>query len=147
MDFTLKRIRYSLTKEQVEKVMEGVSPEEIREHCVEIGGVLFPVKQVLSVALRLQKLDFTSMDARNILSRLGFEFKNPLSETEQSKNSRTRNVRRNELIGFNVLKLANEDPTFKSDLKARLKSIRLTHQDSMVFELPEGATLDYLIRP
>ncbi len=147
MDFTLKRIRYSLTKEQVEKVMKGVSPEEIREHCVEIGGVLFPVKQVLSVALRLQKLDFTSMDARNILSRIGFEFKNPLSETEQSKNSRTRNVRRNELIGFNVLKLANEDPTFKSDLKARLKSIRLTHQDSMLFELPEGATLDCLISP
>ena len=136
-----------MTKEQVEKVMKGVSPEEIREHCVEIGGVLFPVKQVLSVALRLQKLDFTSMDARNILSRIGFEFKNPLSETEQSKNSRTRNVRRNELIGFNVLKLANEDPTFKSDLKARLKSIRLTHQDSMLFELPEGATLDCLISP
>ena len=147
MEFTLKRVRYSLKKEQVEKIMRGVSPEEIREHCVEIGGILFPVKQVLSVALGLQKLDFTSMDARNILSRLGFEFKNPLSQTEQSKNSRTRNIRRNELISFNVLKLANEDPSFKSDLKAHLKKIRLTHQDSMLFELSEGATLDCLIRP
>ena len=139
-----KRIRYSLTKEQVKKAMKGVFPEAIREHCVEIDGILFPVKQVLAIALGLQKLDFTSMDARNILSRLGFEFKSPLSQAEQNKISRTQSSKRYELIGYNVLKLANEDKDFKKDLMARLKNIRLTPHDAMLFELPQGATLDDL---
>jgi hypothetical protein len=146
MEFTLKRNRYSLTKEQVEKVMEEVSPEEVREHGVEINGIVFPVKQVLSISLGLPRLDFTSMDARNILSRLGFSFRNTVSPSEQIQISKKRNLRRYELIGFNVLKIADTNPNFKESLKDCLNGCRLTPQDSHLFELPKGSTLKDLIR-
>jgi 5-methylcytosine-specific restriction protein B len=61
-----------LEAQQVEADMHGVDPETVRLHAVEVGGRLYPVKQVLARATGLDRLDFTSAQARSILKRLGF---------------------------------------------------------------------------
>jgi len=73
MRFILRGKPYNLTKEDVERRMRGVSPEVIRKHYVVINGKKYPPKQVLNILLGIDRLDFTAMDARNILRRLGFE--------------------------------------------------------------------------
>jgi len=64
-----------LQPKQVEAAMREVDPETIRQHAVEVGGRLFPVKQVLARATGLDRLDFTSAQARSILKRLGFQLR------------------------------------------------------------------------
>lgn len=61
-----------LQPQQVEAAMSRVDPETIRQHAVEVDGRLYPVKQVLACATGLDRLDFTSAQARSILKRLGF---------------------------------------------------------------------------
>jgi 5-methylcytosine-specific restriction protein B len=73
--FILKRNAYEFTKEQVERELIGVEPEIIRQYYVEINGKKFPLKQVISHVLRLGKVEFTTMDAANIVRRLGFKIK------------------------------------------------------------------------
>ena len=73
MEFTMSGQQLVLTPEQVEAAMSGVDPETIRQHVVEVGGRSYPVKQVLACATGLDRLDFTSAQARSILKRLGFQ--------------------------------------------------------------------------
>lgn len=72
MEFTINGQLLELQREQVEGAMREVDPETIRQHAVEIGGRLFPVKQVLSCATGLDRLDFTSAQH---LKRLGFQLR------------------------------------------------------------------------
>jgi hypothetical protein len=62
----------TLTRSAVVDAMDGVTPESVRSHSVEIDGVLFPVKQVFAAATGLDRLDFTSAVARRHLLNLGF---------------------------------------------------------------------------
>jgi hypothetical protein len=56
------------------------TPEPVRKHYVEVGGKHFPPKQLLEQVLldkgfkdnEFNRLDFTTIDARSILKRLGF---------------------------------------------------------------------------
>ncbi len=64
---------YSLTHEQVTDAMRDVLPEPIQKHIVVIGGRDYPIEQVLAQVLHLSKLDFNTVQARNIVKRLGFE--------------------------------------------------------------------------
>jgi hypothetical protein len=73
--FILRGTAYELTKQEVEKKMIGVTPQVPRIYYVEINGMKYPPKQVLSKILKLGRVEFTTMDAANILRRIGFEIK------------------------------------------------------------------------
>jgi hypothetical protein len=53
--------------------MKGVPPEKIFKYYVEVNGEKYPPKQVLAKSLGLGRVEFTTMDASNILRRLGFK--------------------------------------------------------------------------
>jgi hypothetical protein len=76
--FTLKGRQCTLSKEDVEKMMSGVDPANGRNYFVVVNGRRYPAQQVLYLSLRgqlpgLSFLDFSSSDAGNILSQIGFE--------------------------------------------------------------------------
>ncbi len=78
MVFNLKDKQCHLSKEDVEKAMEGVEPLKGRHYFVVVNGRHYPVKQVLYVSLRgqvggLSVLDFSNAFANSVLSQLGFE--------------------------------------------------------------------------
>ena len=74
MRVTIRNKIYHIDKEDVEKKLTAVEPQEGRaRYFVEIGGKQFPIKQVLSEALNLLKPAFTTQEAFGILQRLGFE--------------------------------------------------------------------------
>lgn len=73
MEFTLSGQSLTLTKAAVVSALHGVSPEVVREHAVDIDGQLYPVKQVVALATGMDRLDFTSAQARSVLKRLGFD--------------------------------------------------------------------------
>ena len=73
MEFTLRGNICNLTRQDVEKTMNGVSPEQIKKYYVEVNGEKYPPKQVLAKCLGLGRVEFTTMDASNILRRLGFK--------------------------------------------------------------------------
>ena len=61
-----------LSRRDVESCIRGLSPEPIQRLAVEVGGTMYPVKQVFEAATGLDRLDFTSAVARRNLGRLGF---------------------------------------------------------------------------
>jgi len=73
MIFKLKGKSFNLEKEEVVKAMKNVEPERISKYYVEIHGRKYPIKQVIAQMLKVLRISFTSMDAYNILNRLGFE--------------------------------------------------------------------------
>jgi len=73
--FILRKTPYEFSKEDFERELIGLEPEVIRQYYVEINGKKFPPKQVIAHILRLGKVEFTTMDAANILRRLGFRLR------------------------------------------------------------------------
>jgi hypothetical protein len=73
MDFVVNGRPLSLTAEEVERRLHGVTPEPIQTHGVRIDATIYPVKQALSLATGLPRDDFTSQTARRLFSRLGLE--------------------------------------------------------------------------
>jgi hypothetical protein len=63
---------YELDSRGVQSALEGVLPEPIHEHFVVINGRCWPPKQVLALVTGLDRADFTTHQARRILTRLGF---------------------------------------------------------------------------
>ena len=61
-----------LSRQEVEACIQGLHPEPIQRHAVEVGGTTYPIKQVFEAATGLDRLDFTSAIARRNLGRLGF---------------------------------------------------------------------------
>ena len=80
MRFILRGEELELNSEDVESAAQGCGPEAIRKHYVEVDGKQFPPKQRLECVLKYKefkdnafnRLDFTTLDARSILRRLGF---------------------------------------------------------------------------
>jgi hypothetical protein len=64
--------QFQLDQVNVEHALDGALPEPLREHFVVVGGRRWPPKQVLALATGLDRADFTTHQARRILSRLGF---------------------------------------------------------------------------
>lgn len=64
--------RFSLDSRTVERKLEQVQPEPVREHYVVVRSRRYPPKQVLSELTGLDRADFTTHQARRILKRLGF---------------------------------------------------------------------------
>ena len=73
MRFILRGKAYDLAKVEVEEKMEGITPEVIHKYYVVVNGKNYPPKQVLGEILRLSRVEFTTMDATNVLRRLFFE--------------------------------------------------------------------------
>lgn len=73
--FTMDGRFFELRRSEVEKALVGVAPEPVRSHSVQIGGIWFPVKQVLEEATGVDRSDFISTAARRQLKKLGFPLK------------------------------------------------------------------------
>lgn len=69
---TVSGHQYSLDSEHVEAAVRGELPEPIQEHFVVINGRRWPPKQVLALVTGLDRADFTTHQARRVLTRLGF---------------------------------------------------------------------------
>jgi hypothetical protein len=63
---------FELSRSSVERSVETVEPEPIREHYVIVNGRRYPPKQVLAQVTELDRADFTTHQARAVLRRLGF---------------------------------------------------------------------------
>ena len=63
---------FTLDRETVEAAVEPLLPDPIREHYVVVGGRRFPPKQVVRAVTGVDLADFTTHQARRILTRLGF---------------------------------------------------------------------------
>lgn len=64
--------RFDLDSVTVREALRDVLPEPIREHFVVINGRRWPPKQVLALVTGLDRADFTTHQARRVLTRLGF---------------------------------------------------------------------------
>ncbi|MBJ7353976.1 MAG: hypothetical protein JHC98_04050 [Thermoleophilaceae bacterium] len=73
--FTLNGTRYEVSSDVAQSRLDGVVPEAIREHAVQVNGVWYPVKQAFEVAVGVPRADFISHTARRHLSALGFPLK------------------------------------------------------------------------
>lgn len=73
MRFTIKGKVFDISREQVVKTVKGKQPKQIKKYYVEIEGIRWPIKQTIELVTGLHPIDFTSMYANDILSRLGFE--------------------------------------------------------------------------
>ncbi len=81
MRFILRGEVLQLNHYDVQIIAQVRNPEPIRKHYVEVDGRLFPPKQLLEQVLQdkgykdneFNRLDFTTIDARSILQRLGFK--------------------------------------------------------------------------
>jgi ubiquinone biosynthesis protein UbiJ len=57
----------------VRRKMEGVQPEDIREHYTEVNGARYPPKQVLAVMTGWERTSYTTMEAQRVLAKIGFK--------------------------------------------------------------------------
>lgn len=64
--------RFTLARELVERALVGELPEPVRDHYVVVCGRRYPPKQALAAVTGLDRADFTTHQARRILTRLGF---------------------------------------------------------------------------
>lgn len=79
MRFILRGEELELDPKDVKAVARACKPDPIRKHYVEVDGRQFPAKQMLEEVLKVKgfkdnefnRLDFTTIDARSILRRLG----------------------------------------------------------------------------
>jgi hypothetical protein len=76
--FTLKGRQCQLSKEDIEKAMNGLEPAKGRHYFVVVNGQRYPAEQVLYVSVKSQctdlpQLDVSSSGAANILSQISFE--------------------------------------------------------------------------
>jgi hypothetical protein len=72
VEFTLNGARYTLDASAVRTALRGRTPDDVRDHWVDVDGVRWPPKQVLALATSLGRSEFTSHMALRQLQRLGF---------------------------------------------------------------------------
>ena len=70
--FVLNGRSMRLTRDQVDACARQADPEPVRSHAAEVDGRLYPPKQIFALATGLDRLDFTTMQARSQLLRLGY---------------------------------------------------------------------------
>ena len=80
--FVISARRFDLDREAVERAVDGVLPEPLREHYVVVAGRRYPPKQVIVEATGVDRSDFTTHQARRILKRLGFSTGRTSGETQ-----------------------------------------------------------------
>lgn len=70
--FTLNGKRFRISRRRVIEALRHVTPEPVRTHGVEVAGRLFPVKQALAETVGVDRQEFISTRARDILKSVGF---------------------------------------------------------------------------
>jgi hypothetical protein len=74
---TIAGRRFELDREAVERALTPELPEPLRDHYVVVAGRRYPPKQALAAVTGLDRADFTTHQARRILTRLGFVGRRP----------------------------------------------------------------------
>ena len=69
---TIAKRRFELRADRVERTLRQALPEPITSHYVVIGHRRYPPKQAISLVTGLDRADFTTHQARRILTGLGF---------------------------------------------------------------------------
>jgi hypothetical protein len=69
---TIAKRRFELRADRVERALRQALPEPIKSHYVVIGQRRYPPKQAISLLTGLDRADFTTHQARRILTGLGF---------------------------------------------------------------------------
>jgi hypothetical protein len=69
---TIAKRRFELRADRVERALRKALPEPITSHYVVIGRRRYPPKQAISLVTGLDRADFTTHQARRILTGLGF---------------------------------------------------------------------------
>jgi hypothetical protein len=69
---TIAKRRFELRADRVERTLRQALPEPITSHYVVIGRRRYPPKQAISLVTGLARADFTTHQARRILTGLGF---------------------------------------------------------------------------
>ncbi|MEU3984882.1 SCO5918 family protein [Streptomyces sp. NPDC026672] len=72
MRCVIARFPFDLNKSEVEQSMDGITPEPVTGVSVTVNGRIYPVMQVGEVITRQNRRDFTSVEMRRALTRLGF---------------------------------------------------------------------------
>ncbi|GAB1339179.1 SCO5918 family protein [Streptomyces sp. E-15] len=72
MRCVIARYPFDLTKSEVEQSMGDLTPEPVTGVSVTIGQRIYPVLQVGEVITRQSRRDFTTLEMRRALTRLGF---------------------------------------------------------------------------
>jgi hypothetical protein len=71
-DVTISGRRFRLDRARVRSAVADQLPEPLHEHYVVVDGRRYPPKQVIAAVTGLDRADFTTHQARRILTRLGF---------------------------------------------------------------------------
>jgi hypothetical protein len=69
---TIAHQSFQLDAPMIEAAVQDVLPEPLGDHFVVISSRRYPPKQVLALATGLDRADFNTHQARNILRRMGF---------------------------------------------------------------------------
>jgi hypothetical protein len=69
---TIAGRRFTLSRDDVERVARGIDPEPIDVLFTVVDGRRFPPKQLVEALTGLDRADFNSHQARSLLVRLGF---------------------------------------------------------------------------
>jgi hypothetical protein len=72
MKFTVAGRRFDIEPADVEHRCSRLLPDPVQEHYVVVAGRRFPPKQVLACVTGLDRADFTTHQARRVVTRLGF---------------------------------------------------------------------------
>jgi len=71
-EVTIRGQKFRLDQGRVRDALAGQLPEPLHEHYVVVDGRRYPPKQVIAAVTGLDRADFTTHQARRILTRLGF---------------------------------------------------------------------------
>ena len=61
-----------LSREEVEAAMRSELPESMQKYAVEVNGLNYPPQQVLATVTGWERTSFTTMEAQQVLKKLGF---------------------------------------------------------------------------
>jgi hypothetical protein len=70
-NFTVGGQGFSISREEIERKLKGVRPEQIRQYYVTVNRKDYPVKQALEVSAGLLRSGFTTQDAIRVLRKFG----------------------------------------------------------------------------
>ena len=72
LKFTVGGTEFSLSREDVERKLKGVEPENLHRVYVELNGKRYPIKQAFAVAAGFIRGGFTTHDAVRVFRKLLF---------------------------------------------------------------------------
>jgi len=81
---TIARHRFDLEADEIARALARTLPDPIADHYVVVNGRRYPPKQVIAIVTGLDRADFTTHQARRVLSRLGFTVGRRSTETRAS---------------------------------------------------------------